>query len=166
MPASYRPKYLDKDGGTETANVGASKGSGRSNGYEVLIMGASARHCLPTSTSLMNTSLDVKPQAFPDDIELLSREEFWIADSAATVDMTPFKSGMTDLRPAQESDQVLVGNGAWTNPTEVGSLSMDKCDNQGDLKFPIKITDVRYDEKKFFFAINCGSYRGYWVLAI
>ena len=47
---------------------------------------------------------------FPTDQAILMDPNVWIADTAATVHKTPHMDGMTNLRDAEKSDAITMGN--------------------------------------------------------
>ena len=49
-----------------------------------------------------------KEMTFPDDQRLLEHPNFWIADTAASVHMTPHKQGVTNIESAQS--EISMGN--------------------------------------------------------
>ena len=79
---------------------------------------------------------------FPDSYDLLQMPEIWIGDTAATTDMTPHRMGMTEVANPQEDIHVVMGNKQVEKSTAVGCISSIVCDNQGNQKFNVKITDV------------------------
>ena len=79
---------------------------------------------------------------FPDSYDLLQMPEIWIGDMAATTDMTPHHMGMTEVANPQEDIHVVMGSKQVEKLTAVGCISSIVCDNQGNQKFNVKITDV------------------------
>jgi hypothetical protein len=67
----------------------------------------------------------VTTQLFPKDIKLLEDKNIWIGDTAATVDMTRYATGMQDLKT---TDTMVRGvNGDYAKPKQVGSLKTMMC---------------------------------------
>ena len=79
---------------------------------------------------------------FPDSYDLLQTPEIWIGDTAATTDMTPHRKGMTELSKPSSDVNVVMGNKQVEKSTAIGSISSTVCDNQGNQKFNVKMTDV------------------------
>jgi hypothetical protein len=48
---------------------------------------------------------------FPEETGVLDDPNLWIADTAATVHMTPYRSGITNVRKATGADLNTTGNG-------------------------------------------------------
>ena len=74
--------------------------------------------------------------------DLLPMPEIWIGDTAATTDMTPHRMGMTEAVNPQGDIHVVMGNKQVEKSTAVGCISSIVCDNQGNQKLSVKITDV------------------------
>ena len=79
---------------------------------------------------------------FPDSYDLLQTPEIWIGDTAATTDMTPHRKGMNDVTNPPGDVHVIMGNKQVEKSTAIGSISSIVCDNQGNQKFNVKMTDV------------------------
>jgi len=79
---------------------------------------------------------------FPATHELLNDPNVWIADTAATVHMTPNKTGMIDIRTASENDTVTMGNKQVEKTTEIGNIPAKVCDNQGHELVATMMKDV------------------------
>ena len=60
--------------------------------------------------------------SIPDVQELLDVPNVWIGDTAATVDMTLYKEGMTNLRTAFKEDGIVMGNGQIVKMIEIGEI--------------------------------------------
>ena len=56
--------------------------------------------------------------------------------------MTPHRMGMTEVGNPQEDIHVVMGNKQVEKLIVVGCISGIVCDNQGNQKFNVKITDV------------------------
>ena len=78
----------------------------------------------------------------PDSYDLLQTPEIWIGDTAATTDMTPHQKGMTEVTNPPGDVHVVMGNKQVEKSTAIGSISSIVCDNQGNQKFNIIMTDV------------------------
>ena len=79
---------------------------------------------------------------FPDSYDLLQTPEIWIGDMAATTDMTPHRKGMYEVTNPPGDVHVVMGNKQVEKSTAIGSISSIVCDNQGNQKFNVKMTDV------------------------
>lgn len=80
------------------SEVDTSNGSeiSRSNRHEVVLSYADAMG---------------QVQAFPDDMKLLEDPNIWVADSAATVDMTRHSMGKANLKKGKDTASTLCANG-------------------------------------------------------
>ena len=79
---------------------------------------------------------------FPDSDDLLQTPEIWLGDTAATADMTPHRKGMNKVTNPPGDVHVVMGNKQVEKSTAIGSISSIVCDNQGNQKFNVKMTDV------------------------
>ena len=79
---------------------------------------------------------------FPDSYDLLQTPEIWIGDTAATMDITPHRKGMTEVTNPPGDVHVVMGNKQVEKSTAIGSISSIVCNNQGNQKFNVKMTDV------------------------
>lgn len=104
-PAWYKPK---------PKGVNAAAVSNNKVDQEILF-------CMPT----------VEVQKFPDNVDLLSDPNIWIADTAATSDMTHSDQGLHEESSPEESDSARVATGHILGATKVGKLKGILCDNQG-----------------------------------
>ena len=68
--------------------------------------------------------------AFPDDRRLLEHPNVWIADTAASVHMTPHRSGLRNLR--QSKLHVALGDQSSMASKRVGDLHGRICDRYGN----------------------------------
>ena len=82
--------------------------------------------------------------SFPDVQELLDDPNVWIGDTAATVDMTPYKEGMTNLRTASKDDGIAMGNGQIVKTIEIGEIRGTICDKHGNKLNRVRMTEVQY----------------------
>ena len=80
--------------------------------------------------------------SFPNDVEFLNDPNVWIADTAATVHMTPHREGLTNVRKATVSDAITMGNGTAENALEIGDIIGTICDKHGNELGTGKLTDV------------------------
>ena len=79
---------------------------------------------------------------FPDSYDLLQTPEIWIGDTVATMDMTLHRKGMTEVTNPPGDVHVVMGNKQVEKSTAIGSISSIVCDNQGNQKLNVKMTDV------------------------
>ncbi|CAB9517816.1 unknown protein [Seminavis robusta] len=70
-------------------------------------------------------------QMFPDSMEVLNDPDIWVADTAATTDMTRHITGLFRLKDADKSDSAMTSNGTLSNAKKIGKLAMIQCNNQG-----------------------------------
>ena len=64
---------------------------------------------------------------FPDVISVLSDPCMWIADTGATVDMTPHSVGITNLKDGTKDNRVQFGNGSIEAASKTGTLVGTVC---------------------------------------
>ncbi|CAB9531936.1 unknown protein (Partial), partial [Seminavis robusta] len=83
----------------------------------------------------------VTEQLFPDTMELLNDPNIWVADTAATTDMTRHSSCMFDMKSASKNDSAITSNGSLSNATKLGKLTMMQCNNQG-----IELRKIMFEE--------------------
>ena len=70
---------------------------------------------------------------FPEETGLLDDPNVWIADTAATLHMTPYLSGITNVRKATVTNSITMGNGNQEYAAEVADLvgaMSDKYENE------------------------------------
>jgi hypothetical protein len=80
--------------------------------------------------------------SFPDDPRILLEANIFIADSAASVDMTGHKEGMYRL---QSISTVFQGTGGKpAQATAVGDIETMHCDNKGREIMPVSLHRVHY----------------------
>jgi hypothetical protein len=79
---------------------------------------------------------------FPNNPQLLNDPNVWIADSGATVHMTPYKIGMRNLRKATAEDAITMGNKRTEYATEIGDIPVRICDKEGNDVIGTTITNV------------------------
>ena len=128
--ADCRKKKADEKKGNGKQEKGATAIAGSDKNTEFLLY--AGMECGLMSTKNM----------FPDSYDLLQMPEIWIGDMAATTDMTPHQVGMTEVANPQGDIHVVMGNKQVEKSTAVGRISSIVCDNQGNQKINIKITDV------------------------
>jgi len=68
---------------------------------------------------------------FPTDQAILMDPNVWIADTAATVHNTPHMDGMTNLRDAEKSDAITMGNGISEKAVKIANINGVMCDMHG-----------------------------------
>jgi hypothetical protein len=71
------------------------------------------------------------PQLFATNMELLKDPNIWIADSGATIDTTPYRTGMVNLIKAAPGSAITMINNKMEDATEVGTIHCTKYNNQG-----------------------------------
>jgi hypothetical protein len=98
--ADKRPKGWKSRLGGEHASAAVDQDSGTEFGVEFLL----------------------NALTFPNNPQLLNDPNVWIADSGATVHMTPYKIGMRNLRKATVEDAITMGNKRTEYATEFGDI--------------------------------------------
>lgn len=78
--------------------------------------------------------------AFPDTQKLLNNPNFWIADTAASIHMTPHQVGMEKIKTVKQV--VSLGDKSAMTATAVGEISGRFYDKHGNLAGMARLTDV------------------------
>ena len=138
---NYCSKYGHKEADCRKKKANEKKGNGKQETGATDIVG-SDKNTEFLWYAGMECGLMLTKNMFPDSYALLQMPEIWIGDSAATTDMTPHRMGMTEVASPQEDLHVVMGNKQVEKSTEVGCISSIVCDNQGNQKFNVKLTDV------------------------
>jgi hypothetical protein len=84
---------------------------------------------------------------FPNNPQLLNDPNVWIADSGATVHMSPYKIGMRNLRKATVEDAITMGNKRTVYAREFGDIPVRICDKEGNDVIGTTITNVGCKDK-------------------
>jgi hypothetical protein len=80
---------------------------------------------------------------FPEDMGLLDDPSvWWIADTAATVYMTPYRSGKTNMKKATGTNSITMGNGNQEKAAEVADIVGTMCDKYRNEIGTAKLSDV------------------------
>ena len=79
---------------------------------------------------------------FPEETGLLDDPNVWIADTAATVHMTPYRTGTSNVRKATGADSITMGNGNQEKAAEVADIVGNMCDKYGNEIGVAKLSDV------------------------
>jgi hypothetical protein len=69
-----------------------------------------------------------------------SDPDFWIANTAATVHMTPYRNGLVNIKKLPESDVITMGNGSQEEAKEVADV-IGTIHHQGK-QSQVRIQDV------------------------
>ena len=70
---------------------------------------------------------------FPKLPNILKDPNVWIGDTGATVHMTPYEDGLTNLREATKDDGVTMGNNVTESTSKVGDMKAVMCNQHGQL---------------------------------
>ncbi len=81
---------------------------------------------------------------FPEETGLLDDPNVWIEDTAATVHMTPYPSGITSVRKATGTDSITMGNGNQEKAAEVADIVGTMCNEYGNEIGTAKLSDVTF----------------------
>jgi len=79
---------------------------------------------------------------FPMTAELLDDPNVWIGDTGATMHMTPFADGLSNLRNANTNESVTMANKSTESATQIGNLNGTICDKYGNEVGTTTIRDV------------------------
>jgi hypothetical protein len=79
---------------------------------------------------------------FPNTQELLMDPNVWIADTAATVHMTPHEMGCTNARKASEVNSITMGNGSNEKAKKIVDIPCTACDKHGNQITEVRMKDV------------------------
>jgi hypothetical protein len=79
---------------------------------------------------------------FPTTQALLDDPNVWIGDTAATVHMTPYGNGMTNMRKAKQDESVMMRNKQVEKTTKFGDITGNLCDKHGFELMPATLKDV------------------------
>ena len=79
---------------------------------------------------------------FPEEQGLLEDPNVWIADTAATVHMTPHKNGISMVRTATGADAITMGNGHQEQASQIANIVGTMCDKFGNEIGTATMTDV------------------------
>lgn len=85
--------------------------------------------------------------AFPDSQKLLDNPNFWIADTAASIHMTPHKMGFSNLKAVKQ--EVSLGDKSAVAATVVGDIKGRMCDRFGTELARATLTEVALISKGF-----------------
>ena len=63
-----------------------------------------------------------------DSSDMINNQELWIADSAATVHMTPYQNGLENIKKVKDKGTITMGDGTKEQITEtadvIGTISV------------------------------------------
>ena len=136
---NYCSKYGHKEANCRKKKADEKKGKSKQETGATAISDKSTEFLLYAGVEygMMSTK-----NMFPDSYDLLQTPEIWIGDTAATTDMTPHRKGMNEVTNPLGDVHVVMGNKQVEKSTAIGSISSIVCDNQGNQKFNMKMTDV------------------------
>ena len=80
--------------------------------------------------------------SFPKTQALLKDPNVWIGDTGATVHMTPYEKGMTNLKEVTNEQGITMGNMSVEKTTKIGDIDGNVCDQSGNEKLRVKMKDV------------------------
>jgi hypothetical protein len=66
--------------------------------------------------------------SFPTDQQILNDPNVWIGDTGATVHMTPYQNGITNIRKGSKNDAVTMGNKQVEEATLIADIPMKPCE--------------------------------------
>ena len=136
---NYCSKYGHKEADCRKKTADEKKGNSKQETGATAISDKSTEFLLYAGVEYGMMSMK---NMFPDSYDLLQTPEIWIGDMAATTDMTPHRKGMTEVSSPPGDVHVVMGNKQVEKSTAIGCISSVVCDNQGNQKFNVKMTDV------------------------
>jgi hypothetical protein len=80
--------------------------------------------------------------AFPTTQKWLENPNAWVGDTGATVNMSPHSQGMENMKEANSSDAVTMGNGQSESALQIGDIPAKLCDKYGAIKNTARIREV------------------------
>ena len=99
---------------------------------------------------------------YPDSTNLLSKPEFWIADTGASVHMTAHAIGMTNTK--QDSQSITMFNSDVCQTSMTGDIPGTWCDRFGQEKGRVTMTDVVVGKKGFNLFSRTKMQKAGWIL--
>jgi hypothetical protein len=94
----------------------------------------------PKDELLLN-AIDEPSMSFPNNQGLLHDPNIWIADSAASMHMTPFEEGMINVKNNKRGG-ITVGSGEVIVAKKRGDIPCELCDKRGNVVMTSRMTDV------------------------
>ena len=90
---------------------------------------------------LLLNGIEEPAMSFPNSQGLLHDPSIWIADSAASMHMTPYEEGMTNVKD-NKGGGITVGSGEVIVAKKRGDIPCELCDKHGNVLMATKITEV------------------------
>lgn len=90
---------------------------------------------------LLLNGIEEPIMSFPNNQGLLHDPSIWIADSAASMHMTPFEEGMINIKD-NKGGGITVGSGEVIVAKKRGDIPCELCDKHGNVLMSTKITEV------------------------
>ena len=106
--------------------------------------------------------LAANKMSFPDSQKLLESPNFWIADTAASVHVTPHKTGMSNVRSA--THRIAMGNKTQSTTSQAGDIVGMLCNRYGDDLNRAKLDQVAIIDKGFNLFSCTKLMRAGWLL--
>ena len=104
-----------------------------------------------------------KVPAFPDSQKLLAHPNVWLADSAASIHMTPHQQGMHDIKKVDT--RISLGDKSATISGHVGTIRGQVCDCFGNPRANVRLKEVAIMKSGFnLFSITKMQLKG-WNLS-
>jgi hypothetical protein len=102
---------------------------------------------------------------FPTDSKILLDPNVWIADTGASVCMTPHQKGLINVRAANTAAMITMGSGSAESASEIGTLPGTVCDQYGNELKKVGIKEVSYLPKGTFnlFSLTQMTAKG-WIM--
>ena len=128
--------YKPKSGGNNNGETGATATDNENGNTVEFLLCAQCVESDPEMT--------LGAMSFANDQTILQDPNVWIADTAATVNITRHKNGIENERKASGDDSVTMGNGNKEDAAEIGDLKGTWCNKHGEHQATVKLTDVTF----------------------
>ena len=96
----------------------------------------------PDEAMNVGAEVGLAGMTFPNNQKLLQHPNFWIADTAASIYMTPHKDGMVQMKKKEQ--MIQMGNKTVEKTVAVGRINGVVYDRYGDERSRAALTDVAY----------------------
>ena len=99
---------------------------------------------------------------FPNNQKVLNDPGFWVADTGASVHMTPYKQGVYDIK--KSDTKISMGNKHEVSSTEIGKLNGTMCTKNGETIGKLKFENVSLVKSGYnLFSLTLMQLKG-WTL--
>jgi hypothetical protein len=91
---------------------------------------------------------------FPETVAMLQDPNIWIGDTGASCHCTGHKQGLVNLKEAEPSDNITMGNATSEKVEQIGSLQGTTYDRYGTMQDDVCLSKVSYCPKAAFNLIS------------